>query len=229
MLDIQTNLTRVFEQIEKAAQRTGRKPEEIVLVAVTKNVEAQKILEALESGVKIIGENRIREAESKLSLIGKKAVWHLVGHLQTNKVKKALEIFETIQSVDSLHLASELNQRAKQKNKKIDVLIEVNTSGETTKFGFLPSGVIPALKEMAIFEALNIRGLMTVGLFSSNQEEVRPCFRLLRKLKEEIERLRLDKISIDYLSMGMSGDFEMAIEEGSNMVRIGAAIFGPRQ
>ena len=229
MSTISENLKRLEERIEKAALRSGRKKEDIILVAVTKNVEPERINQGIDAGIKIIGENRIQEAEEKFKFIAKDVEKHLVGHLQTNKVKKALELFDLIQSVDSLHLAQEISKRAADKGKTAEVLIEVNTSGELSKYGVKPDEVPGFVEEVEKFEYIKIRGLMTVGLLTDEMDKVRPCFVKLRSLFESLKSLKKENVEMRYLSMGMSSDFEMAIEEGSNMIRIGTAIFGHRR
>jgi len=228
MNSIEENIKNLEEKIEKAALRSGRKGEDITLVAVSKWVEPERINKAIDAGIKIIGENRIQEAAEKFKLISKDVEKHLVGHLQTNKVKKALELFDLVQSLDSLHLARELSKRAKEKGKQIEVLIEVNTSDEPSKYGIKPEEVMEFVEDVSKLENIKIKGLMTIGLFSDDLEKVRPCFVKLRNIFESLMSLKKENVEMRYLSMGMSSDFEIAIEEGSNMVRIGTAIFGPR-
>lgn len=223
------NLKRLEERIENAAIKSGRRREDITLVAVTKNVEPERIIEGIDAGIKIIGENRIQEATDKFKFINKDVEKHLVGHLQTNKVKKALELFDLIQSVDSLHLAQEISKRAKEKEKSAEVLIEVNTSDEPSKYGVKPEEVSGVVEEVSNLENIKIKGLMTVGLFTDELDKVRPCFVKLRNIFESLKNLRKENVEMKYLSMGMSSDFEMAIEEGANMIRVGTAIFGPRR
>jgi len=228
MSTIAENLKRLGERIEKAALKSGRGKEDITLVAVTKTVEPERIIQGIDAGIKIIGENRIQEAQEKFKFITKSVEKHLVGHLQTNKVKKALELFDLIQSVDSLHLAQEISKRASEKRKTAEVLIEVNTSGEPSKYGVKPEQVSDLVEEMSNVEHIKIRGLMTVGLLTDEIEKVRPCFVKLRDLFESLKNLKKENVEMKYLSMGMSSDFEVAIEEGANMIRIGTAIFGAR-
>ncbi|GAB4363912.1 MAG: YggS family pyridoxal phosphate-dependent enzyme [Calditrichia bacterium] len=224
---IAENLKRVQERIASAAHRVGRAPEEIKLVGVTKTVEPQRINAAIKAGLTAIGENRIQEAREKYPQV-LPVEWHMVGHLQTNKVKYAVKMFDMIQSVDSVHLAEEINNRCEGLNKPMPVLIEVNTSGEESKYGCKPSETIELVSKIKDLPFLSIRGLMTIGLFSDDPGEVRPCFQKLRELAEQIKALQMPEVRMDILSMGMSADFEWAIEEGSNMVRIGTAIFGER-
>lgn len=223
---IKNNLEIIREKIEKAAFKANRKPEEIKLVAVTKTATAEQIKEAINAGVKIIGENRVQDAKEKYQILTADIKWHLIGHLQTNKVKYAVEIFDCIHSVDSIKLAQEIDNRSKQFGKKMDVLIEVNVSGEETKYGIKPEEVESFLKEISEFSRIRVRGLMSIAPIAEDKEEVRPYFRKLRELSEEIKDKNIKNVKMDYLSMGMTEDFEVAIEEGANMVRIGRGIFG---
>jgi len=213
------------ERIEKAANRVNRNPDEITLVAVTKTVPSESILQAIDCGIKIIGENRVQEAKEKFDIIGNRVQWHMVGHLQTNKVKDALKIFSLIHSLDSIKLAEEIEKRAMN---PVDCLIEVNTSGETTKFGIKPEDLFKFYEELKDFKKIKVLGLMTIGpgWAINDPEASRGSFRLLHDLRDELAQAFDQEFPI--LSMGMTSDFEIAIEEGSNMIRIGTAIFGPR-
>jgi len=226
METIKNNLEIINEKMKRAALKVNRKPEEIKLVAVTKTATAEQIKEAINAGVKIIGENRVQDAKEKYQILTADIEWHLIGHLQTNKTKYAVEIFNCIHSVDSIKLAQEIDKRSKQFGKKIDVLVEVNVSGEETKYGIKPEEVEPFLKEISEFPEIRVRGLMTIAPIVEDKEEVRPYFRKLRELSEEIKSKNIGNVKMDYLSMGMTEDFEIAIEEGANMVRIGRGIFG---
>ncbi|HKZ21884.1 MAG TPA: YggS family pyridoxal phosphate-dependent enzyme [candidate division Zixibacteria bacterium] len=228
MSQIEENLSRLRAKILQACERIKRDPQEIKIVAVTKNVAVEKINEAIACGIEIIGENKVQEAQAKYEKMDKKVLWHLIGHLQTNKVKKSLEIFDMIQSVDSLKLAQEIDRRAKEKNKIFPILIEVNTSGEPTKYGVKPEQTENLIREMQGLENLNIKGLMTVGPASEDKQKARQAFRQLKMIYEKLENVKMSNVELEHLSMGMSSDFEEAIEEGSNMLRIGTAIFGPR-
>jgi len=228
MSQIEENLSRLRAKIFKACEKVKRNPQEIKIVAVTKNVAIEKIKQAIDYGIEIIGENKVQEAQTKYTQMDKKVLWHLIGHLQTNKVKKTLEIFDMIQSVDSLKLAEEIDHRAKGKNKIFPILIEVNTSGEPTKYGVKPEQTENLIREMQKLENLKIKGLMTVGPASDDKQKVRQTFRELKRIYEKLEKVKMSNAELEYLSMGMSSDFEEAIEEGSNMLRIGTAIFGPR-
>jgi len=223
---IKKNLERINDKIKKAALRVNRSHEEIKLVAVTKTATIEQIKEAISAGVKIIGENKVQEAIEKYQIVSADIDWHLVGHLQTNKVKYAIEIFDCIHSVDSIKLAEEIDKRSLQFGKITNVLIEVNVSGEETKYGIKPEEVEPFLKEISKFSRIRVRGLMTIAPIVEDKEEVRPYFRKLRELSKEIKSKNLKNVKMDYLSMGMTEDFEVAIEEGANMVRIGRGIFG---
>jgi hypothetical protein len=227
MSTVKENLTRCFERIENAARKVGKKGSDITLVAVSKMVEPALINESIKVGVRIIGENRVQEAQAKRELVDPIA-WHMVGHLQTNKVKTAVQIFDMIQSVDSIQVAEEISKRCRIIQKNMPLLLEVNTSGEPSKFGCKPEEAVTLVTQISRLSNISIKGLMTVGLFSSERDKIRKCFILLRQVAEKIRTLKLPGIEMRILSMGMSGDFELAIEEGSTMVRIGSAIFGPR-
>jgi len=227
-MEISSNINNIVNRVKKACERVNRDPKSVKTIAVSKTVTANNIKIAVESGITHIGENRVQEAWEKYQKIGNIAEWHLVGHLQTNKVKRALQFFDVIHSVDSVHLAEEINRRALAIQKKIDILLEVNTSDETTKYGLAPEDTISFLKKIKSLPALKIRGLMTVGVFLPEPEAVRPCFRLLKQLQNKINNEGMDSLNLAELSMGMTNDFEVAIEEGATMIRIGRAIFGER-
>lgn len=231
---IRDNLTEVRRRIETVCARLNKNPDLITIVGVSKNRPVEQIKELVESGIADIGENKVQEALLKYNqltthdsrLITVK--WHMVGHLQTNKVKDAVKIFDLIHSVDSVYLAAEINKHARRINKIQDILIEVNTSGETAKFGFKPDEIIEAVKEIAKLGNVNIKGLMTVAAIVDNSEQSRPFFKILRELKEQINTLHITPYTLNILSMGMTDDFEIAIEEGSNMVRLGRVLFEAR-
>jgi len=226
MPGIRENLLRVTERIEKAAQNAGRNFKDIRLVAVSKTVETDRIKEAIEAGVSILGENYVQEAQKKIEEIGKSVSWHFIGHLQSNKTKVAVRLFDAIHSVDSVALAEELNRRAQQVNRKIPVMIEVNLSGETTKFGTEEEKVTSLAQGVLKLDHLSLEGLMTMPPYFDDPEMSRPYFIQLRELKE---RLVKGGIPLKDLSMGMSNDFEIAIQEGATYVRVGTAIFGARR
>ena len=220
-MDIAENILEVRRRIERACERSRRSPEEITLVAITKGFEASVIRTAFDLGIIDFGENRVQEAEGKIAQVSDlrpTVTWHMVGHLQSNKAKAALEIFDIIHSVDSIRLAGILNRLAK---KQLPILLEVNVSGESTKAGFSPDEVAPAVKEMRQLPNLNLMGLMTVAPMTAEPEEVRPVFRKLREMR--------DSLGLKHLSMGMTDDFELAVAEGSTMIRIGTGIFSPRK
>jgi len=225
-MSISANIKDIIHRIKLAVERAGRKEESVKLIAVTKTVDVVRIKNAITAGITIIGENRVQEAREKYKEIGSKVEWHLIGHLQTNKVKYIFDIFTLIHSVDSLQLSEEINKRAENRGIKTDILIEVNLSGEKTKFGILPESAIGLIKDISSFKNININGLMTIPPFSESPEDSRKYFRMLRMLRDDIEQ---EGIGMKELSMGMSGDFEVAIEEGATMVRIGTAIFGERR
>lgn len=224
---IKENVLRVGEAIEKASERVGRKPEEIRLVAASKTVEVERIRAAVEAGITILGENYVQEAKKKIEAVGGPVSWHFIGHLQKNKAKYAVRLFEMIQSVDSIALAEELDKRAGQVNRKMEVLVEVNLSGETSKWGVRVEDTIPLVCRVRELENLSFRGLMTMPPFFDDPEASRPYFVRLRNLAESLESEGVHS-GFPELSMGMSNDFLVAIEEGATLVRVGTAIFGPR-
>jgi pyridoxal phosphate enzyme (YggS family) len=223
---IRENLSRVRERIERAAQKAGRDPKEIELVAVSKTVEVARIKEAIEAGVSILGENYVQEAEKKIEALGKPVSWHFIGHLQSNKARYAVRLFDVIHSIDSIPLAEELNRRAEQPDRVIKVMIEVNLSKEATKFGTDEEKVLNLAKRIQSSKHLSLEGLMTMPPYFDSPEMSRPYYMALRELKE---RMTKEGIPMKELSMGMSNDFEIAIEEGATYVRVGTAIFGPRK
>ena len=217
---IKTNIEQVQERIARACQRAGRSPEEVTLVAITKTIEPSAIAAAFRLGIKHFGENRVQEAAPKikeLSSLEPRPTWHMVGHLQTNKAKVAIEIFDIVQSVDSVRLAEVLSRRTE---KTLPILLEVNVSGEASKSGLSIGELPPALEMISGLPNLEIKGLMTVAPLVADAGQVRPVFSRLRSLR--------DSLGLEHLSMGMTDDFEVAIEEGATMVRVGRAIFGER-
>ena len=226
MSQIKENFLRVRERIEKVAQKVGRDPGEIKLVAVSKTVEPARIKEAIDAGVLILGENYIQEAQKKIEEIGQSVSWHFIGHLQSNKAKFAVHLFDMIHSLDSLHLAIELNRRSSQANKVMKVCIEVKLSEEATKFGTEEESALDLARGVLQLDHLSLEGLMTMPPYFEVPERSRPYFVRLRALRE---RMAKENIPVKDLSMGMSDDFEVAIEEGATYVRVGTAIFGPRK
>jgi PLP dependent protein len=231
-MSIADNIAKVRERISQAAARAGRNTDSITLMAVSKVVEPERILQAYHAGIRIFGENRVQEFADKSSALAdlKEAEWHLIGHLQTNKAKKAVELFQIVDSLDSLRLAEKLNQAAQQLNKVLPVLIEINVGGEQSKSGIAPDSpeLDALLQAVQGFPNIQIRGLMTIPPYTENPQDGRPYFRKLRELRDTIANRRLQRVQMDVLSMGMSHDFEVAIEEGSTCVRVGTAIFGER-
>jgi pyridoxal phosphate enzyme (YggS family) len=232
---IAENVARVRTRIAAAAARVGRDPNSVTLMAVSKTVEPERVLEAYAAGIRVFGENRVQEFQEKSPALSglAGAEWHLIGHLQSNKAKKAAEIFHAVDSLDSLRLAEKLDQAAATVGKTLPVLIEINVGGEESKSGVpLDSPELEdLLRGVARLEHLQVRGLMAVPPFVENPEATRPYFRLLRDLRDSIAQRKLpgDRfMQMDVLSMGMSHDFEVAIEEGSTCVRVGTAIFGER-
>lgn len=224
MIDVAANVARVGERIAAAARRGGRRPEDVTLVAVTKGVDASQILEAVAAGVQDLGENRVQEAASKAAAVSAGARWHLVGHLQRNKVRQAVALFTVIHSLDGARLAADVSRRAAA---PVDVLLQVNVAGEAQKFGVPPEEAPTVLRAIAGLPALHVVGLMTIAPLSGDPEETRPIFGRLRGLRDDLEALGIAGVTLPHLSMGMSGDFEIAVEEGATMVRIGRAIFSP--
>jgi pyridoxal phosphate enzyme (YggS family) len=228
MSSIADNVKDLNERIEGACARVSRPPEEITLVGVTKTVEPARIQQAVDAGITVLGENRIQEAETKIDAVTGPITWHMVGHLQRNKVKKAVAMFDMVQSVDSVELAREIDKRCGQADKVIDALVEVNTSGEETKYGVTPEKAVDLVGEITHLMNINVKGLMTIGTFTDDEGLVRDCFKTLRELAERIRSAGIPRVEMKYLSMGMTSDYELAIEEGSNMIRIGTALFGAR-
>jgi pyridoxal phosphate enzyme (YggS family) len=228
-MPIAENLKTIVDRIAAAAQRAGRDPSSIKLVAVTKTVDVERIREAAAAGAVILGENRVQEAKGKIEKLGRIASWHLIGHLQTNKAKYAVRLFDMIHSVDSIELADEIDRQAAKLGKIQDVLIEVSIAGEASKAGVDLAGAVGLVRAAANLKNISINGLMTIPPFLDNPEEVRPYFRALRELAANIAKEDIPRVSLRELSMGMSGDFEVAVEEGATMVRVGSAIFGERQ
>lgn len=226
---ITQNLKTIHKRIHLSCKRIGRNPEEVRLLLATKTVDAERIKFALQQQETLIGENKVQELKQKCDAIASfNPEVHFIGHLQTNKIKDVIQWATCIESIDRLKLAKKLHQRLTAENKTIDVYIQVNTSYEESKFGVSPEKAIELIKQVSQFETIQIKGLMTIGLFSSEPEKVRKCFRLLKTIQTEAMNLNLPRVSLKELSMGMSGDLEIAIEEGATIVRVGTAIFGER-
>ena len=226
---IQSRLRLVEERIKGAALSSGRDPKTVKLVAVSKTVSADRILAAIKAGVSDLGENYVQEAREKIEALGgEKISWHFIGHLQSNKAKYAVKLFDLIHSVDSLKLATELNKRAGAIGKVQKILVQVNISGEATKSGIETERAVDLVRQIAPLENLTICGLMTMPPYFNAPDKVRPYFRALRALQALIRQEAIPDVNMTELSMGMTGDFEAAIQEGSTLVRIGTAIFGER-
>ncbi len=229
---IPENIAEIQKRIAEAAQRSGRRPEEIALIAVSKTHPPERIREAHAAGLRLFGENRVQEFSGKAAALTDLAgaEWHMIGHLQTNKAGKAAELFSAVDSIDSVKLAEKLDAAARSLDKKLAVLIEINVGNEAAKSGVAPDS--PDLEDLLLaarrFEALEFRGLMTVPPFTDDPEGARPYFRKLRELRDAIAARKLPAVGTDVLSMGMSHDFQVAIEEGATWVRVGTAIFGLR-
>src|SRR5690554_2179395 len=229
--DIIHNIKIIQKRIEEACIKSGRNPDEVKLLLATKTVSSERIRIALQAGYLLIAENKVQELEEKYEALKEiPHVNHFIGHLQSNKIKDLLKNdVSCIQSLDRLSLAEKLHQRLQFERKTIEVLIQVNTSSETSKFGVNPDDAIELVKEVANLETIKIKGLMTIGLFSAETEKVRKCFRLLKEIQQEIISLNWPNVDMQELSMGMSNDLETAIEEGATMIRVGTAIFGKRK
>jgi pyridoxal phosphate enzyme (YggS family) len=225
---IKTNLQEVQNKVFQAAVKAGQKPEDIQIIAVTKTVDIPQMEEAIDAGISAIGENRVQEITKKYPLLQKKVDWHLIGYLQTNKVKYIIDKVQLIHSLERLSLAKEISKRAKQKGLTMPVLIQVNVAQEKTKHGLEVEQVIPFIKEIVELEGIKVQGLMTMAPFVNDPEEVRFVFRELRLLAERIKQESIPGIEMKHLSMGMTNDFEVAIEEGANLIRVGTGIFGER-
>jgi PLP dependent protein len=226
-MSLADNLTAIQQRIVAAGARSGRDPGAVTLLAVTKSQPPEVVQEAADCGQVLFGENKVQEAKAKIPLCPGRLRWHFIGHLQSNKCRDAVELFEMIQSVDSLPLAQEISKRAEQAARTMPILLEVNVAGEASKFGYPPAKLLAELKEINALPRIEIHGLMAVPPWSAEPEKSRPHFRRLRELKQECEQIL--GVPLPHLSMGMSGDFEVAIEEGATLVRLGTALFGPRR
>ncbi|HLR21345.1 MAG TPA: YggS family pyridoxal phosphate-dependent enzyme [Tissierellaceae bacterium] len=225
---LKDNLEDIKNNIQKTLERCGRSSEKINLIGVTKTIDVETVKDSIDYGIKNIGENRVQELEKKIDEIGTKVNYHMIGHLQTNKVRKIIDKVSLVHSLERMSLAKELNKRAKMNDLVIDTLLQVNISEEESKFGLRVSEVVPFIERILEFEHINIRGLMTIAPHTDDESIVRGVFRELYNLKEEIEKRNYKDINMDYLSMGMTNDYKIAIEEGSNMLRIGTGIYGKR-
>ncbi len=219
-VDIRGNLEGVQAAVAAACRRSGRSPDQVLLVAVSKTIPAEQVRLAIEAGVSALGENRVQEAREKIEALGHPVPWHLIGHLQTNKARDAARLFDCVQSVDRIELATELDRRARALGRRLDALLEVNLGEESQKTGARPDDVKSLLDAVSRLDAIRVRGLMAIPPAASDAEQTRPYFRRLRELR--------DACGLEHLSMGMSADYEVAVEEGATIVRVGTAIFGPR-
>ncbi|MBE3596234.1 MAG: YggS family pyridoxal phosphate-dependent enzyme [Hydrogenibacillus sp.] len=227
---IRDNLRHLRERIETACARSGRRPETVKLLLATKTVPAERLRAAVDAGERLFGENKAQELREKQPALADAPVeWHFIGHLQTNKVKDVIPYVTMIHSVDRLSLAEALHKRLSRDGKAMDVLIQVNTSEEPSKFGVRPEEAPMLIEQVAAFPTLRIKGLMTIGKLSADPKDARRCFRLLREIRDRARDLRLPGVEMAELSMGMSGDLEIAIEEGATIVRVGTAVFGERK
>lgn len=223
------NLHRVHNRIRAACERSNRDPSEVQLLLATKTVDPDRILFALKQGENLLGENKVQELTRKGPALKKlRPEVHFIGHLQTNKIKEVIKWATCIESIDRLQLVEKLHNYLVLENKMIDVFVQVNTSYEKSKFGVVPEKALQFIEQIATFDTLKVKGLMTIGLFSAAPEKVRRCFRLLKSIQQEAQNLNLPNVELKKLSMGMSGDLEIAIEEGATIVRVGSAIFGER-
>jgi pyridoxal phosphate enzyme (YggS family) len=225
-VSLQDNLDSIHQRIRAVCERAGRAPESVTLMAVSKSHPPETVRAAADCGQVFFGENKVQEAKAKIPLCPGKLRWHFIGHLQSNKVRDAVDLFEMVQGVDSLALAREISKRCEQAAKTLPILLEVNVAGEASKFGYAPERLLAELNELNALPKIEIHGLMAIPPFAPVAEKARPYFRRLRELKTACEQVL--GTPLPQLSMGMSGDFEVAIEEGATLVRIGTALFGPR-
>ena len=226
MSELQENLTRIRSRIDQACERSGRQPDSVRLMAVSKNQSPELVAQAASAGLTLFGENRIQEAKVKIPLCPGQLEWHFIGHLQSNKSRDAVSLFHVVQGVDSLALAEELQKQAIKQARSLPILLEVNVAGESSKFGWNPDRLLTELLQLNALNRLEVHGLMTIAPYAVDPEQVRPIFRRLRELRDRCTDLLGAPLPV--LSMGMSGDLEVAIEEGATLVRVGTALFGER-
>lgn len=225
---ISENLEQVKKNIEEACKKAGRSPDEVTLIAVSKTKPVALLQEAYDAGARCFGENKVQEIVDKYPQLPSDIRWHMIGHLQRNKVKYIVDKVEMIHSVDSLRLAETIEQEASKHGVKVPVLLEVNVAGEETKFGLRPDEVLPLIKAVSEFPHIKIQGLMTIAPYVEDPEENREIFRQLKKLSVDIEAKNINNVTMSVLSMGMTGDYQVAVQEGATMVRVGTGIFGER-
>lgn len=226
---IKDNLALVQENIKKACQAAGRDEAQVTLIAVSKTKPVELLMEAYDCGCRHFGENKVQELVCKYEAMPKDIKWHMIGHLQRNKVKYIIDKAALIHSVDSLRLAEEISHEAVKRNIEVSILIEVNTSGEESKFGVSVDGALPLIQEISRLPNIHIKGLMTIAPYVENSEENKPYFEILRELAVDISSKNIDNVNMNVLSMGMTGDYMTAVEEGATLVRVGTGIFGQRQ
>jgi len=229
-MQIQSNLKKIHDDIRAAAQKSGQDASQVTLIAVSKKKPPEMIQQAIDAGQKNFGENYIQEAMEKIDLLGRKsAIWHFIGHLQSNKAKFAVKYFDLIHTVDKVKLAKEINRQAQKIGKMQEILLQVNISQETTKSGAKENEIVDIAKQVCRFDNLHVSGLMCMPPFFDDPEDARIYFKRLKQISKDIEALNLPNTSMTHLSMGMSNDFSVAVEEGATLVRVGTAIFGARQ
>ena len=228
MVDIAGNCKRVMDAIADAAERSGRDPRRVRLLAATKTQPVEAVRAAVEAGVSLLGENYVQEAQAKKDLVGGDAEWHLIGHLQRNKARAAVGLFSLIQSLDNARLARILDREAQGQKRNVGVLVEVNLGGEASKTGVAEEGLVPLLREVSGLSRVRVRGLMVVPPLAADPEASRPYFRRLRELRDSVNELGLANVALEELSMGMTHDYHIAVAEGSTLIRVGTALFGPR-
>jgi pyridoxal phosphate enzyme (YggS family) len=228
MVDIAGNCRRVLETIADAAERNGRDPKHVRLLAAAKTQPAEAVRAVVEAGVSLVGENYVQEAQAKRELVGGDAEWHLIGHLQRNKARAAVGLFSVIQSLDNPRLARMLDREGQARDRDVDVLVEVKLAAEPSKTGVAEDGLVPLLREVSCLSRVRVKGLMIVPPFGREPEASRPYFRRLRELRDSVNELGLPNVVLEELSMGMTHDYEIAVAEGSTLVRVGTALFGPR-
>ena len=229
MVDLRENCKVVRDRVAQAAVKAGRTPQDVAVIAVTKTRSPEEIDTVIDGGFGDVGENRIQETKQKRGRVSGNARWHLVGHLQTNKAKQAVSLFDVVQSVDSLRVATALNTHAGNAGRELDVLLQINTSGASQQSGMDPDQTEETVGQLLSMSHLRLRGLMTIGAFVAEETAIRGCFARLRELRNSLTTaFSHTELKLEHLSMGMSGDFELAIAEGANMVRLGTTIFGPR-
>lgn len=227
---VEENLITVRQQMELACRASGRSIEDVKLLLATKTVPLEKLQQAILAGETLFGENKVQELRDKFPLMQQheQLEWHFIGHLQTNKVKDVVKYVTLIHSVDRLKLGQALHRQLTKENKSMDILVQINTSYEESKFGASPETAVELVEQLSQFDTLNIKGLMTIGKFNATNEETRLCFRLLKNIQTQIKEKNIPKVKMDILSMGMSSDFKVAIEEGATMIRVGTSVFGQR-